>query len=148
MNFAGDQRYAPPEVFHRFVLPDWKDKAFAIDCYLLGSMACFYFTGQGMTALLSQKLNKSINILSFNFENGLTYWIQAFDEAIEVIRSHTKNIERQDKLIEAIRMLCFPDPRKRGHYKNIKQSGNNFQLERFVEIFNLLARMAEYKLTK
>jgi len=148
MNFAGDPRYAPPEVFHRFVLPDWKDKVFAIDCYLLGSMACFYFTGQSMTALLSQKINPSINILSLNFENALTYWINAFDEAIDVIKEHTQNIEDQDKLIDAIRMLCFPDPRNRGHFKNIKETGNNFQLERFVEIFNLLARKAEYKITK
>lgn len=148
MNFAGDPRYAPPEVFHRFVLPDWKDKVFAIDCYLLGSMGCFYFTGQSMTALLSQKINPSINILSLNFENALTYWIKAFDEVLEVIRDHTKNIEDQDRFIEAIRMLCFPDPRSRGHYKNIKEAGNNFQLERFVEIFNLLARKAEYRITK
>lgn len=148
MNFAGDTRYAPPEVFHRFVLPEWKDKVYAIDCYLLGSMACFYFTGQSMTALLSQKINSSINILSLNFENALTYWVKAFDEALEVIKDHSKNIADQDKFIEAIRMLCQPDPRQRGHYKTIREIGNNYNLERFVETFNLLARKAEYKLTK
>lgn len=148
LNFAGDGRYAPPEVFHKFVLPDWKDKVFAIDCYLLGSMASFYFTGQSMTALLSQKINTSINILSLNFENALPYWIAAFDEAMVVIEEHTKNIEGQQKLIDAIRMLCFPDPRNRGHFKNIHSVGNNYQLVRFVEIFNLLARKAEYRITK
>jgi eukaryotic-like serine/threonine-protein kinase len=147
MNFAGDHRYAPPEVFHRFVLPEWKDKVFAVDCYLLGSMACFYFTGQSMTALLSQKINPSINVLSLNFENALAYWVKAFDEAIEVVKNHSSNIPDQDKFIGTIRMLCYPDPRKRGHPKNIKQFGNNYQLDRFVEVFNLLARKAEYKLT-
>jgi len=129
LNFSGDTRYAPPEVFHRFVLPDWRDKVFAIDCYLLGSMASFYFTGQSMTALLSQKINSSINIIALNFENALPYWVAAFDESLLVIEEHTKDIENQQKLIEAIRMLCFPDPRKRGHIKNIKEVGNNFQLE-------------------
>lgn len=148
LNFSGDGRYAPPEVFHRFVLPEWKDKVFAIDCYLLGSMASFYFTGQNMTALMGQKINNNINILSFNFENALPYWINAFDEAIEVIKNHTSNIDGQEKLIEAIKMLCYPDPRLRGHIKNIKGIGNNYQLERFVEIFNLLSKKAEYKLTK
>lgn len=148
LNFAGDTRYAPPEVFHKFVLPDWKDKVFAIDCYLLGSMASFYFTGQSMTALLSQKINPSINILSLNFDNALPYWIAAFDEAMVVIEEHTKNIEDQQKLTNAIRMLCFPDPRNRGHFKNIHAVGNNYQMERFVEIFNLLARKAEYRITK
>lgn len=148
MNFSGDMRYAPPEVFHKYVLPDWKDKVFAIDCYLLGSMASYYMTGQSMTALLSQNMNSSINVLSMNFENALPYWISSFDEALAIIAEHTKDITDQPKLIEAIRMLCFPDPRKRGHFKNIKGIGNNYQLERFVEIFNLLARKAEYKLTK
>ncbi|MFH6943159.1 protein kinase [Flavobacterium sp. FlaQc-50] len=148
LNFSGDTRYAPPEVFHSYVIPEWKDKVFAIDCYLLGSMASFYFTGQNMTALLSQKINSSINILSLNFENALPYWIAAFDEALEVIKDHTQDIDGQDKLIEAIKMLCYPDPNKRGHFKNIKQIGNNFQMERFVELFNLLAKKAEYKITK
>lgn len=148
LNFSGDTRYAPPEVFHKYILPEWSDKVFAIDCYLLGSMGCFYFTGQNMTALMGQKINNNINILSLDFENALAYWQKAFDDAIEIIKAHTTNIDGQDKLIEAIRMLCNPDPRKRGHKKNIKGVGNNYQLERFVEIFNLLARKAEYKITK
>lgn len=148
LNFSGDPRYAPPEVFHGFVLPAWKDKVFAIDCFLLGSMAAFYFTGQSMIALLSQKINSSINILALDFESALPYWINAFEESLQTIKEHTENIEAQEKLLEAIEMLCFPDPRKRGHIKNIKGIGNNYQLERFVEIFNLLARKAEYKITK
>jgi serine/threonine protein kinase len=145
-NFSGDPRYAPPEVYHQFVLPDWKDKVFAIDCFLLGSMASYYFTGQNMTALLSQNINQSINILSMNFENALPYWISAFDDAIAIIKEHTQDITDQSKLIEAIKMLCYPDPRKRGHIKN-KDCGNNFLMERFVETFNALARKAEYKVT-
>ncbi|MDP2413849.1 protein kinase [Daejeonella sp.] len=148
MDFSGDQRYAPPEVFHRYVLPDWKDKVFAIDCYLLGSMACFYFTGQSMTALLSQKLDRSINILSLNFDNSLPYWFMAFEEALEIIKEHTKDIDGQTQLIEGIKMLCFPDPRKRGHFKNVQGIGNNYQMDRFVELFNLLACKAELKLTR
>lgn len=148
MNFAGDPKYAPPEVFHKYVLPEWKDKVFAIDCYLLGSMACYYFTGQSMTALLSQKINPSINILSLNFENALPYWIKAFDEALIVIDNHSKGIPDQHRLLQAIRMLCFPDPRNRGHFKNINRVGNNYHLERFVEIFNILATKAELKITR
>lgn len=147
LNFAGDNRYAPPEVFHRFVLPDWKDKVFAIDCYLLGSMASYYFTGQSMTALLSTNLNRQINILSLDFENALPYWQVAFEASLETIKQHLIGYKQTDKLIEAIRMLSNPDPRKRGHPKNFNGYGNHFQLERFVEIFNLLATRAEYNLT-
>lgn len=148
LNFSGDFSYAPPEVFHKFIMPDWKDKVFAIDCYLLGSMASFYFTGQSMTALLSSRLNSSLNILTLNFENALPYWIKAFDESMEIVENHVKHIQDYNKLIEAIKMLCYPDPRNRGHYKDIKAKGNSFQLERFVETFNILARKAENKITK
>jgi eukaryotic-like serine/threonine-protein kinase len=149
MNFAGDPRYAPPEVYQKFVLPDWKERVFAIDCYMLGSMASFYFTGQSMTALLSRKITTNVNVLSMNFENALQYWIAAFDDVLNLIEGHLADMSTDDrtKLVNAIRMLCFPDPRQRGHVKNIKETGSNFQLERFVEIFNLLATKAEFKLT-
>lgn len=148
LNFAGDNRYAPPEVFHRFILPEWKDKVFAIDCYLLGSMAAYYFTGQSMTALLLTNLNKEIDILSLDFENALPYWQLAFEKALETIKQHIVDFEFLDKIMDSVKMLANPDPRKRGHIKNYLQKGNAFQMERFVEIFNFLARKAEYKLTK
>ncbi len=148
LNFSGDHRYAPPEVFHKYVLPDWQNRVFAIDCYLLGSMACYYFTGQSMTALLSQHINPSINILSLSFDAALPYWVDAFDRVIEVIKDHTERITDQDKFIEILKMLCCPDPRQRGHHKNAHGHGNNYELERFIESFNLLARKAELKLTK
>jgi serine/threonine protein kinase len=146
LNFSGDNRYAPPEVFHGFILPEWKDKLFAIDCYLLGSMATYYFTGQSMTALLSQNIDPSINILSLNFENALPYWVAAFDLCLEILDAHLNGFEEKEKFINTVRMLCYPDPRKRGHIKNIAEKGNNFQLIRFIELFNLLASKAEFKL--
>ena len=40
---------------------------------------------------------------------------QLIDEVLEIIKEHTKNIPNQQRLLQAIRMLCHPDPRKRGH---------------------------------
>lgn len=145
-NFAGDPRYAPPEVFHKYVLPEWKDKVFAIDCYLLGSMACYYITGQSMTALLARSINASINILTLTFEEALPYWIEAFENVLLNIDGALNDYEDKDKLVNLIRMLCSPDPRNRGHYKNVKANGNSFNIERFVATFDLLARAAELKL--
>jgi serine/threonine protein kinase len=147
-NFAGDSRYAPPEVFHKYVIPEWKDKVFAIDCYLLGSMACYYLTGQSMTALLARNINSNINIVTLSFEDSLPYWIEAFDNILESIKNLLANYEDKDKLVEAIRMLCDPDPRVRGHIKNVKGNGNSYSMERFVAVLNLLATKAELKLRK
>ena len=147
LHFAGDNRYAPPEIFHKYLLPEWKNRVYAIDIYLLGSMTCFYFTNLSMTALLSQKINSEINILSLDFENALPYWMNAFDKVIDEFEEHVEHIHKKELLIEAMRMLCNPDPRKRGHFKNIRERGSNYNLERFVGIFNLLASTAEYQLT-
>lgn len=147
-NFAGDGRYAPPEVFHKYVLPEWQDKVFAIDCYLLGSMASYYITGQSMTAMLVRNINTSINIVSLSFEESLAYWIEAFDNVLENIKTQLGDYEEIDKLVEVIHMLCNPDPRIRGHVKNVGGNGNNYNMERFVGIFNLLAAKAELKLRK
>lgn len=149
LNFAGDFGYAPPEVFHKFVLPDWKARVYAIDVYLLGSMACFYLTGQNMTALLSSMMDsRTVNILSLDFENALPYWTVAFDEALEVVTNHSIEIPDQSKFLELIRMLCDPDPRKRGHLKNILNSGNQYNLERIVSLLDILATKAEYRITR
>jgi serine/threonine protein kinase len=144
-NFAGDSRYAPPEVYHRFVLPDWNDKVFAIDCYLLGSMAAFYITGQSMTALLGKQINPNISILTLPFEEALPYWIEGFDNVMQNLEIDLVDFEDKDLFITNVRMLCYPDPRNRGHFKNIKGNGNSFNMIRFVEAFNLMARKAELK---
>lgn len=145
-NFAGDGRYAPPEVYHRYVLPDWNNKVFAIDCYLLGSMAAYYITGHSMTALIGKKINENINILSLTFEQALPYWIEAFDNVLINLELDLANFEDNDLFISTIRMLCYPDPKNRGHHKNVKGNGNSFNMIRFVEAFNLMARKAEIKL--
>lgn len=149
-NFAGDGRYAPPEVFHKYVLPDWKDRVFAIDCYLLGSMASYYIVGHSMTALLSKNINGNISILTLSFEQALSYWITAFEDALEALDNELIALHYEDKdlLLSTIRMLCYPDPRRRGHIKNIKGIGSNFSMERFIEIFNRLARKAEFRISK
>lgn len=147
-DFSGDYGYAPPEVFHSYALPEWRDKVFAVDTYLLGSMTVFYFTGQNMTSLLLQSLEEDVNVYTLKFEEAFPYWIIAFESAINIFDEHIANIDNRGKIIELVRMLCFPDPRKRGHIKNFVENGSNYRLHRIIETFNLLATQAEYKLTK
>ena len=147
LNFSGDNRYAPPEVFHGFFMPEWDDRVKSIDLYLLGSMAAYYFTGQSMTALLSKNINSRINILTMSFENALIYWIDAFDKVLIQIESCISNYPQKEELIKILRMLCYPDPRIRGHAKNIMNGKNNFRLERVVTAINVLAKKAEFNIT-
>lgn len=147
LEFTGDMRYAPPEYFHKFSLPETIQKLLAIDMFLLGSLATFYFTGQNMTSLLIQNLDNRINIYSINFDEAVAYWDNAFDASLEVVRSHLNGHNETSEIVSQISMLCKPDPRRRGHPTNINQRGSNFVLERFVSKFNQLAIKAEYHLT-
>lgn len=147
LEFTGDQRYAPPEFFHRFSLPDEMQKLLAIDMFLLGSLATFYFTGQNMTSLLIQNLDKRINILSISFDEALAYWDNALDASLSIVTNQLNGHIDAAAIIEQISMLCKPDPRKRGHPTNMRQRGSNFNLERFVSKFNYLAARAEYRIT-
>lgn len=146
MKFSGDPRYAPPEVYYGYFLSDWDDRVKSIDCYLLGSMASFYFTGQNMMALVAQHINSNINILSMPFESSLPYWIEAFDKAMIDIENSVSTFEKRKELVALIRMLCYPDPKIRGHKKNIIEGQNNYRLERIVTAFNVLATKAEYSI--
>jgi hypothetical protein len=47
-------------------------------------------------------------------------------------------------ILEVIRQLCEPDPRRRGHRQDVERS--QFNLERFISTFDLLATKAEHKL--
>jgi serine/threonine protein kinase len=145
--FTGDRRYAPPECMHRFSLPNEMQKLLAIDMFLLGSLATFYFTGQNMTSLLIQNLDNRISIYSINFDEALAYWNNAFDISLSTIADHLDGYNDTMDIVDQISMLCQPDPRKRGHPTNINQIGSNFILERFVSKFNYLASRAEYNIT-
>ncbi|MFN8339971.1 MAG: hypothetical protein U0T36_13235 [Saprospiraceae bacterium] len=136
-----------PEVFHGYFIPEWEHRVKSIDLYLLGSMAAYYFTGQSMTALLSKNINSKINILSLGFENALIYWIDAFDKALLQIESCISNYPQKEEVIKILRMLCYPDPKIRGHAKNIANGKNNFRLERVVTELNVLAKKAEFNIT-
>ena len=147
LKFSGDTRYAPPEVFYGYFLPEWEDRVKSIDCYLLGSMAAYYFTGQNMTALYSQNINSQINVLSIPFESALPYWMEAFENSMNEIDSALGDFPQKDDVISLVKMLCFPDPTVRGHNKNITNGKNNYRLERIVTALNVLATKAEYNIT-
>ena len=53
-----------------------------------------------------------------------------------------------DELAGLVTQLCNPDPQLRGHPKNIGYRGDRYSLERYVSIFDRLAKKAEWSLTR
>ena len=145
---AGDLTYAPPELLYGYVPQDWRVRRLGCDLYLLGSLVVFFCTGVSMTHLLLNRLNDQHHYTKWGgkYSEVLPYLQKSFTQIIRELR---KKIHPNfaEEITEAIRQLCDPNPDLRGHPKNIGSSGNQYSLERYVSIFDRLAKKAEWSLT-
>lgn len=141
---AGDPSYAPPELLYGFIDPDWFRRRLGCDAYLLGSMAVFFFLGQGLTRLIAAELDPSFGWQTWTgrYEDVLPYVRDAFGRVIEQFRSNIPLPIRED-LVQIVRELCDPDPRLRGHPRNRNQPALQYSVQRYIARFDLLARRAE-----
>lgn len=142
MSFSGDWHYSPPEVMYR----SSSLNSYAFDCYMLGSLTVFYFTGISMNTLLFQHLAKEHRAEFWQGDYKLVepYILDAFDKAIEKFKDNINKEDYREELSAIVKHLCDPIPEKRGHPKNVlHKKGNNYNLERFISGFNLLRHKAE-----
>jgi serine/threonine protein kinase len=150
LKVAGDLSYAPPELLYGYVPPDWGQRRFGCDLYLLGSMVVFFFTGTGVTGVLLSQLHPSQHWQTWTgtFIDILPYLRDGFEKAVEQF-SVCLPPQLKMELSTIVRQLCDPDPNLRGHPENRNGvSANPHSLERFVSSLNLLARKAELKIIK
>jgi serine/threonine protein kinase len=146
--FTGDNTYAPPEIMYGYYERDWIKRVFATDCYLLGSLITFYFAGISMSALLRKHIPDSFSWerWSGGYHELTPYLEDAFSKALNEFETNINDFKLE--LREIVEYLCNPFPDKRGHPKNILSSINNFNLERFVTMLDVLKRKAELRLKK
>jgi eukaryotic-like serine/threonine-protein kinase len=145
LEFAGESTYAPPELLYNYLDPEWNRRRQACDVYHLGSMVVFFFCGVGMTAMILKHLAP---------EHHPTRWAGTYTEVLAEVRNAFgaslreigRNFEGQHlqtTLRTAVSQLCDPDPLLRGHPQNRVGSTNRYSLERYVSLFDLLARRSE-----
>ena len=149
--FPGDKTNAPPEFFYNYYIPNKNERAFSIDCYLLGSLICFYFLGTNMTALIKKNLDPNFDWHTWrgNYDDVLPYLMNAFDDSIGSLKNSIVDEQLGADLSFLVQCLCHPDPLQRGHPKTIESSDpNQFNLERIVNRIAILKRKAEYNLLK
>jgi serine/threonine protein kinase len=146
--FTGDFTYAPPEMWYRYFERDWKKRVFATDCYMLGSMVVFYFSGISMSALLRKHIpdNFSWEKWTGSFEELTPYLENSFSKALDEFESNISHNDIKKELRQLMEYLCNPFPDKRGHPKSIERVGNNYSMERFVTILDVLKRKAERRI--
>jgi eukaryotic-like serine/threonine-protein kinase len=138
----GDRGYSPPEFLFGHLEPDWTKRRVGCDLYHLGSMLTFCFTGVGMTALLINEMKKQTRDWRPPYLDALPYVREAFENVLEAISPSFPDDFRSD-LLQAVRQLCDPDPNRRGDMRARLGSVSQYQLDRFVSLFDRLARRAE-----
>ena len=148
--FSGDFTYAPPEILYQSIEKDWHKRVFATDCYLLGSMVMFYFAGISMSAMIRKNIDKKF---SWEYWTGtylevMPYVLESFSKGLNELETAIPDTFLKKELRWIVECLCNPDIERRGHPKTIAQIGSNFNLERFISKFDILAKKAELSLHK
>jgi serine/threonine protein kinase len=143
--FAGDPAYAPIEALYGYLDPEWTVRRQGCDLWHLGSMAVFLFTGATMNSLILQEIPNPMRPKAWtgSFADAIPYVTDAFGRVLDTFGSHVTDQRLRGDLVDIVRHLCDPDPKRRGHPVNVAQGGNPFAVERYVSWFDLLARRAE-----
>ena len=150
IKFHGDYNYAPPEILYNYILPDWNERTYLADCYMLGSMVVFYLTGTSMNAILFSHMPKDLHPIRCRapYNAVKDYLTNAFEASLESITETIPYDSIRERLINVVKYLCSPAPERRGHPKTISSRDSNYNLERFVTEFDYLCRVAELELLK
>ncbi len=144
--FTGDHNHAPPEIMYQYYSNDWNTRVFATDCYLLGSLIVFYFSGISMTALLMKNIPNNFRVEKWrgHYSDVITYIMDSFYNSLEEFTDSIPYSEFKNELRLIVEQLCFPIPDERGHPKNIASKASSYSLERYISVFDRLHKKAEY----
>lgn len=154
LHCPGQNTYGAPEQLYRYypkVGVNWNYRK-ASDLYLLGSMLHYFVTGTMLTPFISTCLRPAHlppNWTGF-YHDLLPFWREGFGAALENFKrclptGDSKRIkEINEKLTEAFKQLCEPDPEVRGHPSlQTGTSGNRYSVEKYVSLFDLLRIKAQ-----
>ena len=143
LQIAGDQGYAPADLFYTDTGVQGHERKFLTDLYLFGSLIFFYFTNISAKQLLVSKLNNT-QITNQSFKHDLPYLQYAFDESLNDLEHELRPIAGNltDEIIEIARQLCDPDPTKRGDPSWRNSVVPNYDVQRYISKFDLLSRKA------
>ena len=159
LDCAGDKTYAPPELLYGYYIDsddsDWNKRRLGCDMYLLGSLvASFYLGGASMTHLILNCLEDEYHPRKYkgDYMGVITYVQKCFAQIIRDIQSRAS--DHSEEIGNIVKQMCNPNPEKRGHPIEIrrkhKSSGqyNQYNLERYISVFNKLLKKTENSLSK
>ena len=145
--FAGDPTHAPPELLYGHVPADWNCRRLGCDLYHLGSMVTFVFQNVSMTGAALSRIPAGYHFKTWKgpYREVLPYLRDAIDSVASELETNL-GTPVGGPIAVAVRQLCEPDPELRGHPANRLGYRDRYSVERYVSLFDLLARRVEYGL--
>lgn len=145
--FTGDLKYAPPEILYGYINPQQQERRLRCDLWMLGSMIFFFVRGFGATQLLHSELQPTQRPMPFGAWNGgylpmLALLQTSFTKMLYDLESDLDKNHLKDELVTAASELCNPNHELRGHPLARVGAGNPNSLERYVSLFDRLAKVA------
>ena len=125
------------------------DERVSTDLFLLGSLVYFFFLKVSAQQVIWTILNHKglvSHLTQTSFLADLPYIQDAYGESLGLLSSEIAKYSDKlaPDLMPLVRMLCDPDPSRRGHRVNVETGVNRYSLERFISGFDVLAKKAEY----
>lgn len=147
----GDKTYAPFELFYGVSSTSDFRMRYAADLYHLGSLVFFYFLHLNLQQIIWSEMKAhdlAKNLTKTDFYADLPFFQEGFTYALKILEDEIKKYSSElgKSIIPLVKMLCEPDPKKRGHTTNIEKDINQYTLERFISRFDHLAKRAELKI--
>lgn len=135
--------YAPPELRYKFTHPDFTQRRFGSDTFLLGNIIVFAFTRLTMSSIVFSFVAPEHMPFTWRgtYEEVLPYLQNAFNEALISVAPEIPEEVRSDVIL-MLQQLCEPDLSKRGHPLNRFYNKNNYSLERYITKLDVLALRA------
>jgi hypothetical protein len=109
-------------------------------------MVVFLFTQVSMTALLLAHIEPCYHWKhNLNLYEVLPYLRDAFGNALRQFQDKLPDPLKKD-LTNAVSQLCDPEPLRRGHPLARIGHHDPYSLERYISLFDRLAKLYEYRL--
>lgn len=143
-----DPTYTAPERLYAEPIRILEDRL-AADLYAFGGIVLFLICGVSLNAQVSRALDPMHHWSQWrgSFTDVLPYLVTAFDEVLQEAVLPLDPMIRK-RLEPALRQLCDPNPKSRGHPDNRGGAGSRYGLERYVSTFDVLATHAEWQARK
>jgi serine/threonine protein kinase len=145
--FPGDRSYAPLEILYSYINKDAFERRLCCDCYMLGSMIFFFGLGLGATQLFLHRLPRENWPLAGGWEGSYSALLpmlqNVFSDMLIELHEALGDDAIANELVTCASQLSNPDPSLRGHPLTHARGGRIYSLERYVSIFDRLAKSAE-----